>query len=569
MKKIFNFTFVLLLVFLLPSILKASTIDNIDMDIYVDENGKATVTETWNASVNQGTEGWHPYYNLGSSSISVISASMDDKDYEIVENWDENDSLSGKAYKAGLYIVDNNEVDVVFGITSYGSHIYKITYEITNFVSNLTDSDIIYWQLFPYDFSAKPENVSIKISSFYEFPDTLDVWGYGKYGAPCYVKDGSIYMTSDGEISSSEYLTLLAKFPVNTFDSESKLENDFNYYKEMADKGSVKYKEKKDKISDIISNIFSIVFYSFFFFMIFKFVKKAAKNNNYTFENNCDKLPKDINNFRDIPCKKDVYRAYWVADTFNISKSKNDFLGVLLLKWIYNDNVIVETINSKKLFKEVKEDVIIFKNIPDSTNQYELKMYEYMKEASLDSKLEKDEFKKWCKKNYSKVLDWFDDVLDYEKNELINEGKVITNTKKSLGIITNTTYTVKEQMQTEAIELKGLKKFLTEFSQIDKKEPIEVKLWNEYLMYAQILGIADKVMEKFKNLYPEIASDMQNYNFDYNTFIFINAFSNESINAASNAQRAAQSYSSGGGGFSSGGGGGGSFGSGGGGGGFR
>ena len=82
-------------------------------------------------------------------------------------------------------------------------------------------------------------------------------------------------------------------------------------------------------------------------------------------------------------------------------------------------------------------------------------------------------------------------------------------------------------------------------------------------MFAYIFGIADKVAKQFKNLYPEIASEMQNNNLDYNTFLFINTLSTRSVAAASSARSAAESYSSGGGGFSSGGGGGGSFGGGG------
>ena len=63
---------ILLSVFLFFStlmVVDASSISKIDMDIYVDENGVATITETWNANVTSGTEGWHPYYNLGSSEI--------------------------------------------------------------------------------------------------------------------------------------------------------------------------------------------------------------------------------------------------------------------------------------------------------------------------------------------------------------------------------------------------------------------------------------------------------------------------------------------------------------------
>ena len=50
-------------------IVSANSIRYIDMDIVLDKNGNATITETWDATVNQGTEGWHPYYNLGLSKI--------------------------------------------------------------------------------------------------------------------------------------------------------------------------------------------------------------------------------------------------------------------------------------------------------------------------------------------------------------------------------------------------------------------------------------------------------------------------------------------------------------------
>jgi len=97
---------------------------------------------------------------------------------------------------------------------------------------------------------------------------------------------------------------------------------------------------------------------------------------------------------------------------------------------------------------------------------------------------------------------------------------------------------------------------------MEDKEAIEVMLWEEYLMYAQIFGVADKVAKQFKKLYPEVITD-----YDYESVVFVRNVSYSGIRSANTAKQRAQSYSSGGGGFSSGGGGGGSFG--GGGGGFR
>jgi hypothetical protein len=294
------------------------------------------------------------------------------------------------------------------------------------------------------------------------------------------------------------------------------------------------------------------------------------KKVNYDFGEAGKKFPKDVNNFRDIPCNKDVYRAFWVADTYDLNKNRYDFFGVLLLKWIYAGNVQVQTKETKKLFKTNKEDVIIFDHEPEDANQHEKDLYRYMLEAAGDNILEKNEFKKWCKNHYSKILGWTDKVLDYEREELIKSGKIndVMDEKGMVFKYKVHRYVIDPSMKEEAIQMKGLKQFFKEFSQIHKKEPIEVKLWNEYLMFAQIFGIADKVMKKFKDLYPEIMDDMDNYNFNYNTFVFVNSVSSSGVSAASAARSAAQSYSSGGGGFSSGGGGG-SFGGGGGGGGFR
>ena len=122
-----------------------------------------------------------------------------------------------------------------------------------------------------------------------------------------------------------------------------------------------------------------------------------------------------------------------------------------------------------------------------------------------------------------------------------------------------------DSIYNDSVQLYGLKKYLLEFSSMNTKEVIEVKLWDEYLMFAYLFGIADKVAKQFKNMYPEIVKQMESSNFDYDTILFVNHMSTKSVYAASSARAAAQSYSAGGGGFSSSGGGGGSFGGGGGG----
>lgn len=565
--------FLILVLLLIPTLnVYASSIDNIDMDIFVDDNGNAVITEIWDANVDQGTEGWHPYYNLGNSVISDVSVSMDGNNFDTISSWNEGASLGEKANKAGLYYPDSNEVDIVFGITSYGYHEYRITYRISNFVSTVEDADMIYWNLFPKNFSAEPRNVSISIYSEFKYDDTWEVWGYGKYGAPCYIYDGRIEMTSDGYISSNEYLTLLAKFPKGTFKTNNILDKNFDSYYQMAEDGAINYSDKHTVLNSVFEIVMNVVmvFVCFIpFVILFIIIMVASDDKKCNFGVTGNKVRKDVPNFRDIPCNKDIYRAYWIACNYNLVKKKEDFLGTILLKWIHDGNVKVEKITKNEMLKDKVKDNIIFVKAPVDGNELELRLYDYMYTASRDGKLESGEFNKWCSNNYSKIFKWFDDLIDFQTKMLVNERKIEYLEKKRLKIFKYHTYQVDSSMMEEAEQLAGLKKFLKEFTLIKEREPIEVNLWNEYLMYAQIFGIADEVAKQFKKLYPEVIADMDRVGYSYNDIIFIHAMSNHGMKSASDARTRAQSYSSGGGGFSSGGGGGGSFGGGGGGGGFR
>lgn len=560
MKRIKYLLFLLLCV---PFGVTATSIESIDMDIVLDENGNATVTETWEANVNQGTEGYHPYFNLQDSELTVVSASMDNKEYTIENYWKESSGLSDKAYKAGIYKVNSNETDVVFGITSYGKHTYKIVYKITNFVKGLTDSDLIYWQLFPYDFSAEPDNVTIKVSGPYEYPDDLDVWGYGMYGAPCYVKDGAIYMTSDGPISSSDYLVLLAKFPQGKFNTNTKLDHNFSYYHSMAEKGAEHYNPNKVTFADIIGYIITAIG------MLFPFILTAiaiyfGNKNNYGYEGNKTIDKKNVPMFREIPCNKDIHYANALMKLNQFGYKEANILGAIILKWVREDKI--RLINEQKgIFNKNTSSIDLTKDVTFDYRDEEDLFY-LMRAASGDGILEAKELERWARNHYTKYLNIFNNLVTHHIESLRTAGHIHTRKSKEeckqKNVMDDTIYK-------DSSELYGLKKFLENFSRIEEKEAIEVKVWDEYLMFAYLFGIADKVAKQLKNLYPEYVKSLEDRGLDMGTLMFIDHISTTSVNAASAAKAAAESYSSGGGGFSSGGGGGGSFGGGGGGGGFR
>lgn len=571
MKKFYLFVSILFVTFFsFTANVKANSIDSINMDIYIDSSGNAHVTETWKASLSQGTEGYKPYYNLGESTITDFTVSNGTRTFTAIDYWDVNASFSDKAYKNGI-VEKSDGVELCWGISEYGYNEYTLKYKINNFIYKTSDNyQLLYWTLIPYELSSKPGQVSIKIHADEAFSDNLDVWGYGNYGGTAYVYDGVIEMNSDGELKSNEYMTLLVKFPKNTFNvTTNNLDMTFDEYKEMADEDSTKYKKSIGEIIGmIISLIFTFGFQILIWVLVFIGIRDSMKypkcgTKKLYFGKDGKKLTNKYEYYRDLPCNKDMFRAYWVAYCYGLVKKKEDFLGSILLKWTKENVIKIEKKEAGVIFK--KEDTtIVFVDKEKLNNDLEKELYDMMYQASKDGILEANEFEKWCNNHYNKILGWFDKVIDSQTVKLEQEGKCHGATSTTLGLSRTKYYEVDISMKEEAEQLAGLKRFLEDFSNLAETYPIEVFMWEEYLMFAQIFGIADKVAKEFKKIYPAEITDLS-----VNQVVFINHISYSGMSHATSARARANSYSSGGGGHSSGGGGGGSFGGGGGGGGFR
>lgn len=112
---------------------------------------------------------------------------------------------------------------------------------------------------------------------------------------------------------------------------------------------------------------------------------------------------------------------------------------------------------------------------------------------------------------------------------------------------------------------KAFKKFLLDFGRFDEKELPQIVLWERYLVYASIFGIADKVSKVMKVKFSEMNYQASNRDilFDYVVWSHLNSSLTRTVSSSISTARvsvseaASSSYSSGGGfggGFSSGGG---------------
>ena len=550
-----KFILFILIFFIGLSFVKANEIYSIDVSVELDENGNGFVTEVWDMYVNQGTEVYKPMGDLGNSKITNFHVTDErGNSYNTLSSWNTSGTLDSKAYKNGINYTSDG-IELCWGMSSYGNHTYTITYDVSNMIYVATDAEVLYWKFINDSMNPAPKKFTVTVSGPKYYENTLDVWGYG-YEGYAYVANGVISMSNieNRNFKSNEYAVLLVKYPLNTFNTNnsiSKFET-FDDFHKQAEKGSFSYNYNTMHIN-IFTIIITIISNLFWPFLIFFVIFKGAKSGK---DNYIKKPLKDVNNFRDIPCDKDIFKAYFLSTVYKLNSKKEDLLGAILLKWIRDGQIKIIKQEKKNLLNK-KEITALDLTKPLEGTSIEAKLYNMLVDASQDKILEENELKKWCKNHYSKFFKWFDDVMVTIRTDYINSGNItVTESGK---VFKTKIYNIDDRLHEEAIKLAGLKKYLKEFSRIKEKEPIEVMLWQEYLIFAQIFGIAKEVSNQFKKLYPEIFED-STYNINYSDILWINTITYSGISSASSARSAAQSYSSGGGGFSSGGGGGGSFG---------
>lgn len=561
MKRTFKFIILFIFIFSLAKQVNANSISSINMDIYLSDTGDATITETWQTYLDEGTENYHPYFNIGNSKI-IFNSVKDDRGttYNYNSNWNIDNSFEIKKNTFGIYN-SGNEYDLCWGISEYGNRTYTLNYTIQNFIYNTTDNyQILYWTLIPKGMSSSVDKVYIKVHANNNFSDDLPVWGYGNYGGTAYVYNGIIEATSPEKgLSTDQYMTILVKFPSNTFNTTNSIDKSWDEVYSEAKKGATAYKENDNSFMSILSNFLYIIV-AVLVFVPYALSAKRKKNHMISGK---DEL-KDVLPFRDIPFGEDYFYTNYLAQEYDLISTDTNILGAMFLKWIKNNYLTIST-EEKGIFKTKTTKFIIN---PNSTNQItdpnELKLWDIINKAAVDNILEDNEFKKYCKKNYQTLLNLFDNINDNIDKNLKNNNAFITTVeiKKTFG--TSKKYTATSKLNEDARKLAGLKVFFKDFTSLNEKQPIEVKQWREYLIYAQILGMAEQVAKEFKKFYPDVITDV-----NYNDIVLINNFSNNGVYAAMDARSRAQNYSAGGGGFSFGGGGGGSFGGGGSGGGSR
>jgi len=578
-RKMFKLNFkkvilVLFLSFLLitPVPTKAQSTEIHKMTIYttLKDNGDAHIKEIWQMDVHEGTEVYKVMKKMKDKKIQNLKVS-DEKgtQYENIGAWDVDASREEKRNKCGL-VKDGDSYELCFGIGDYGQRTYTFEYDVTHFVEQFENDQGFNFAFFS-QLKLDIDEVKITIESpTHKFnKNNSSIFAYGYEGYVVF-NNGRVVMGNDTPLENgSNKMQILMRINNGTFSNLSKTNRTFDDILEEANEGSDYDDEDGVTLFEVLFIVFVVVIGFAIIIIGIAIYHYLHKTKEYFESGEEFKAPKDVNMFRDIPCNGDLLRFYALARKIGLVQDidQGGLIGAILLKWVKDGYVVFEKRKEKRMIFFNKDGFSIDLSGEILTDSiYEERLLNYLKRAAGSNiALETGEFEKWCSNHYSSIESWFTSIENNErkimkqKRDMWGEKatrKFLCFTGQCRNIIYS--YKVKEEIE----QIVGFKLFLEEMSSIDEKEVMEVKLWEDYLIFASVLGLADKVEKQLGNLYPQFV-DESNIDIFY-TSMMIRNFSNRGIHAA----HAAHAAESGDGGSSSFGGGGSSF-SGGGGGGVR
>ena len=565
--RVLYLVFILLFVFSMGNVYAAyHRLESLDINVFINQDGSATIQEHRVANLVEVTESYIVIDNLGLSQIKDFTVIENGIQFQNDDNWDIKGSRESKTNKSGK-IKTSSGYELSGGLGEYGRHEYDLEYTITNFVEQLNDSQMVFWQFVNPGTNIPPERVKVTIMSKNQFSEEDEkIWGFGFDGNVVF-SDGKVIATSNRSLSSSDNVTLLLKLPDGMFSTDKVRNESFqdiqdrafvgsDYDQGVQEEGGFQGNSKPPKRNPIvrlfqtITRLGSGIFIFLFVFLI----SKSSKSGSKTPVQFSKKYKEEY--YRDYPYEGSFLDVYYIPYLMGTANFENLLTG-FILKWINEDRLIAVEEEVGWIFKKDSTN-LKFLNTSQLQHPLENQLFNMMLTAAGSNEiLEEKEFTNWARSNYSKIDRWEKEVNEWSKKRLIELGYLEKTEKKVLFFTIPSYELTAEGTDIEAKIYKYIN-YLNDFSLLNEHEAINVKIWDNIMIWAGFLGLTAVVAKQFEKLYPNYTQEtVYRGNTIFLTSHLARNISSTKVQAARSSGSGGGTSMGGGGGFSGGGSGGG------------
>mgnify|MGYP002763339749 FL=1 len=518
-----------------------SDVDSLRINVELRDDGAALVTETWRINVSDDISEWYLVAdNMGRMTIEDLRV-CDETGNEYVNEgeWNVNRSRARKVGRCGL-VTKSDGYEICWGVGSSGWHTYTVRYLLTGLVKGHEDLDGFNHMFVARDLGSSPQSIVLTIRKpGLEFTtENTKVWAFGFHGE-IHVEDGVVVARTTEPFTRRSALIAMVGFEKGLFHPALAESRTFDEVRQTAMEGS-DYREP-DKDGDFWIGLLVGLGVVLSVFVSVKVIVKTVKRKRELLGGGM----RNVAWFRDAPLGGDLKKSSNILLAFsgNTMLERQNLIAAYITRLFYRGafEIVPQPGKSKPLMR-IRE-----LEVDDSTDSrsdagLESRLYSFIKEAAgEDGILQKNELQRWANRHGEALYDWGLDAWN--------------------GV---TIWTMKPE---DARQVFGLRRYLKDFTMIKDRGVVEVKLWNNYLIFASLYGIADQLMKDFRKVCPEyftLSSAARLLDDDVTTFMIWNMINMTSrdFNTAASTYEASRSNDSGsgwsgGGGMASWGGGGG------------
>lgn len=614
--KIF-YIFIFMVLFLISGTVESKAgdlnLNDLNFEVQINSDGSMDVTEKWDIDISE-TNTLYKSFKTDSSKYTGIkdvfvkeTTSGRERNFTKTENW------AYHVEKNSYYGTENEDGDFEIGWgvgldNSRATREYEISYTVEDAIAKNNDYAELYWQFIGEEFEINCDKITGTIYLPSDVSDTeeIKVWGHTED------LNGTIYVTDTDKIEfeidnfrSGRYVEVRALFPTELIigsrrtNSKEILQTVINEETKWAEEANAR-RERNEFIKKVVITVLLVVGIGLNIILIVVYLKKTVKYFKKNKELKKYEPTTKLKYYRDLPDENSTPgEAVKILD-INIGSFTPGNFGKVFSATILDLSLkgyfeIKQEKNSKG--KDVI-NIYILKQVSDGLKPSEARIMTFVRDAAKGKKvLTLKELENYIEKYPSKTDSLLKGTYKAANNQLINEQIIDSEIQKEYqkyknnqsyyivaiifllfftliafilpviifiidavicGKIAKKLNVLTQKGVDQQEQWKGLKKYMEDFSMLDRREVPELVIWEKYLVYATAFGIADKVIKQIKIVYPNL-DEMTNgvSTFTYMNLMTTTNFSTSFSNAISSSMASAYSSGSGGGGGFSGGGGGG------------
>ena len=469
--------------------LAANRVPDIDIEVVLQPDGSAHVTQTWYADTDEGTEFYLARNDSGYLTYTDFAVSDQDGPYTFVENWDIEATIVEKANRCGILETDDG-VELCWGISRYGQNTYTVEYVVHDLVSRYSDADGFNHR-FVDDMDFFPTNVSLTIRSqdgTALTDDCCDIWAFGFDGQIVF-EEGVIRAWSDSPLDFGQHMTIMVGMEPGVVTPARTVDDSFETVTDRAFEDS-EYDGEDGLLETLITLVITLFFFGSFI---------LAAVTSFLTKKRLKKRKKKVDYFRDSPNDGNLNVSHKLGMMGRVCK-EDTLLGAYLLRLISSGCLepTAESVDAKEV------DLHLVK-APNHSDPYEDILYTVLEAAAgPDGVLQSKELEKYCRTNPTPLVRFMESCNT-------NAETVLSQKNAFKGFGKNDFSSLSEAGLLQLDEVLGFRKYLLDFSLIHERGVKETVIWQDCMVYAYLLGIADKVAPQLRKLYPHAIPQMQEY----------------------------------------------------------